>query len=115
MIFVGDDLYDMCATQQHGVTNLAFSIAYIYSYYWFAIPVSADVPFPTLMLWKDLKRWAVRDPALSSVRIKKLDIHTWFYLVLVMSPQHIPLALFSDLVEEDMKSDIARALLQNPC
>ena len=53
--------------------------------------------------------------ALSSVRIKELDVHTWFYLVLVMSPRHIPLALFSDLAEEDMKSEIARALLQNPC
>ena len=83
MILVGDDLYDMGATQQHGVTDLAFFIAYIYSYYWFAIPVSADVPSPTLMLWKDLKQWAVPDPALSSVCIKKLDMHTWFYLVLV--------------------------------
>ena len=36
-------------------------------------------------------------------------MHTWY-----LSPRHIPLALFSDLVEEDMKSDIARALLQNP-
>ena len=33
---------------------------------------------------------------------------TWY-----LSPRHIPLALFSDLVEEGIKSDIARALLQN--
>ena len=56
MILVGDDLYNMGATQQHGITDLAFFIVYIHSYYWFAIPVSADVPFLTLMLWKDLKR-----------------------------------------------------------
>ena len=55
MILVGDDLYDMRATQQHGVTDLAFFIVYIYSYYWLAIPESADVPILTLMLWKDLK------------------------------------------------------------
>ena len=36
-------------------------------------------------------------------------MHTWY-----LSPRHILLALFSDLVEEDMKSDLARALLQNP-
>ena len=97
------------ATQQHSVTDLAFFIVYIYPYYWFAIPVSADVPFLTLTFWKDLKRWAVRDPALSSVCIKKLDMHTWY-----LSPRCILLSLFSNLVEEDMKSDIARALLQNP-
>ena len=53
-----------------------------------------------------LKGWAV--PALSSVCVKKLDMHTWY-----LSSRHIPLAMFSDLVEEGMKSDIARALLQN--
>ena len=36
-------------------------------------------------------------------------MHTWY-----LPPRHIMLALFSDLAEEDMKSDIARALLQNP-
>ena len=35
---------------------------------------------------------------------------TWY-----LSPRHVPLGMFSDLVEEDMKSDIARALLQNLC
>ena len=61
------------------------------------------------MSWKNLKRWAVRDAALSSVCIKKLDMHTWH-----LPPRHILLALFSDVVEEDMKSDIARALFQHP-
>ena len=56
MILVGDDLYNMdgCATQQHGVIDIAFfhRTVYIYSYYWFDIPVSAvflTVPFLTLM------------------------------------------------------------------
>ena len=55
MILVDDDLYDMGATEQHNVAYLAFFIVYIYSYYWFAISVLANVPFLTLMLWKDLK------------------------------------------------------------
>ena len=57
-----------------------------------------------------LKRWAVPDPHLLLACMEKLNMPTWY-----LSPQHIPLALFSDLVEEDMKSEIARALLQNPC
>ena len=59
MILVGDALYNIGATQQHGVTGLAFFMVHIYSYHWFAIPVSADVPFLKLMLWIDLKRRAV--------------------------------------------------------
>ena len=35
-------------------------------------------------------------------------MHIWY-----LSPRHILLAMFSDLVEEDMKLDLARAFLQN--
>ena len=68
IILAGDDFYDMAATQQLGVTDLFFFV-YIYSYYWFAILVSADIHFLTIF-WKDLKRWAVS--ALSSVCFKNL-------------------------------------------
>ena len=109
MILVGDDLYDMGATQQHGVTDLAFFIVYIYSDYWFAIPVSADVPFLILTFWKDLSDGQFQIQPSHLFALKNL-IHTWY-----LSPQNIPLALFSDLVKEDMNSNIARALLENPC
>jgi len=36
-------------------------------------------------------------------------MHTWH-----LSPRNVPLALFSDLVDESSKSDIANMLMQNP-
>jgi len=76
MIIAGCDFYSTSTSQQQGMIDLAFFIIYVYACYWFAMPVPTDAPFLTLNLWKDLKRWAARDPVLSSACIRKLDMHT---------------------------------------
>ena len=91
-----------------GVVNFSFFTIYVYSRYWFSIPVASNAPFLALMLWKDLKLWANRDPALSSTCIHKLDLHTWY-----LSPRHIPLALFSKRFENKTKCAIVKAMQNN--
>jgi len=95
MVIVGPGKLKLRISQKHGLFNLTFFIVYLYSYYWFSIPVAADAPHLTLMLWKDFKRWTVRDHDLSSVCLKKLDMHTWY-----LSPRNITLALFSKQVDD---------------
>ena len=109
MVIAGQDKIGLGASQEHGLLDMAFFIVYLYSYYWFSIPVSADAPHLTLMLWKDLKKWATRNPALSAVWLKKLDLHTWY-----LSPRSIPLALFSSRVSDKSKTAIIIAMKENP-
>ena len=109
MIIVGQDRFDLSVFQRQGILELGFFIVYVYSYYWFAVPVPADAPFLTLCLWQDLQRWAARDPSLSSACLRKLDQHTWF-----VSPRHVPFALFSNMVEVKTKEAIVKALHENP-
>ena len=109
MVIVGLDKIGLDAFQEHGLLDMAFFIVYLYSYYWFSIPVSADAPHLTLMLWKDLKKWAARNPALSAVCLKKLDLHTWY-----LSPRSILLALFSSQVSDESKTAITIAMKENP-
>ena len=86
MLIVGTDHhYRMGISKTYGVVDFSFFIIYIYSGYWFSIPVASNAPFLALMVWKDLKLWANHDPALSSTCIHKLDLHTWY-----LSPRHIP-------------------------
>ena len=109
MVIVGNDRYKMSSQKVEGLFQLAFFILYIYARYWFASPVAADAPYLTLMLWKDLNEWSVRDEALSSACKRKVDLHTWY-----LSPRHIPLALFSNLVSDETKKAIATTLLKYP-
>ena len=109
MMIVGKDCFNLSVSQGHGVLELGCFIVYVYSYYWFAIPVPAEAPFMTLSLWKGLQRWAAREPSLSSACIRKLDLHTWY-----VSPSHVPLALFSKMVLVKTKEAIVKALHENP-
>ena len=104
ILIVGTDHhYRMGISKTHGVVDFSFFIIYLYSRYWFSIPVASNVPFLALMLWKDLKLWANRDPASSSTCIHKLHLHTWY-----LSPRHIPLAFFSKRVDNKTKCAIVQ-------
>ena len=107
MLIVGSDYYRMGISKAHGVVDLSFFIIYVYSCYWFSIPVASDAPFLALMLWKDFKLWVNCHQALSSTCLRKLDQHT-----LYLSPRHIPSGLFSKRVDET-KCGIVKAMQNN--
>ena len=93
IVIVSSNCNKMGKSKAHGVVEVAFFITYIYSSYWFSIPVAADAPYLTQMFWKDFKEWTIRDPALSAACLCRLDLHTWY-----LSPRHMPLASFSSKV-----------------
>ena len=109
MVIVGEDRFKMGPQQGKGLLDLAFFIVYIFAWFWFSVPVTADVPFLTLSLWKELNAWASRDPTLAFTLIRKLDLHTWY-----ISPRHVTLALFSRRVDDETKGKIVAALKQSP-
>ena len=109
----GEERFPMGQWQAKGLLDLMFFIVAIYGRYWFACPVTADAPFLTLSLWKDLQRWRNRDPALAATLLRTLDRHTWY-----LSGRHVVFALFSRLVDDETKRKIAEALLlpeNEPC
>ena len=52
----------------------------------------------SFILWKDLNKWFVRDDASSSACKRTVDLYS-----LCLSPRHIKLTFFSDLVDENTK------------
>ena len=109
MIIIGGERLDLGVAQRKGLLDLAFFLVYIYSYYWFSVPVPADALFLTLSFWKDLRRWEARDPSLSSACLRKLDSHTWF-----LSPRHVIFGFFSAKMDNETKMEIVKALMANP-
>ena len=105
MLICGEERFQMGQKQAKGLLDLGYFLLYIYGRYWFAAPVAADAPFLTLSLWKDLQKWAARDPSLSAALTRKLDRHTWY-----LSGRHVVFALFSDKVEDATKRKMADAM-----
>ena len=79
------------------------------AWYRLASPVAADAPYLTLMLWKVVNEWSVRDKALCSAYYRKVDLHTWY-----LPPRYIPLALFLNLVGDETKKTMATTVLKYP-
>ena len=107
MLLCGAERIGLSQRQFKGLLDLAYWLLYVGGRYWFAAPVAANAPFLTLSLWKDLHKWAARDPSLSAVLIRKLDRHTWY-----LSGRQVIFALFSDLVDSDTKRKMAEAMLK---
>ena len=61
------------------------------------------------MLWKVANEWSVRDKALYSACNCKVDLHTWNLL-----PRYIPLAVFSNLVDNETKKATTTTMLKYP-
>ena len=61
------------------------------------------------MLWKVVNEWSVRDTALCSAWNRKVDLHSWY-----LPPTYIPLALFSNLVGDEIEKAIATTVLKYP-
>ena len=113
MVACGEERFPIGQMQAKGLLDLVFFIICIYGRYWFASPVTADAPFLTLALWKDLHSWAARDPALSACMLRTLDRHTWY-----LNRRNLSLSLFSRLVPDETKRKIADAILSpenEPC
>jgi hypothetical protein len=108
MMFAGLQ-FDLSVSQRQGILDLSFFFVYLYPFYWFSVPVPADSPFLTLSLWKDLKRWEVRDKELSKECLKKVNLHTMY-----LSGCHVILAFWSDKVSDEVKMRMAAVLLDCP-
>ena len=91
--------------QAKGLLDLAYFVLYIHGRYWFAVPVAADAPFLTLSLWRDLQKWAARDPALSDTLLRKLANHTWY-----LTGRNVVFAFFSRRVDDLTKQRMADAM-----
>lgn len=102
MTICGEERVQMGQRQAKGLLDLAYFIIYLHGRYWYAAPVAADAPFLTLSLWKDLQRWSSQDPQLSGKLIRILDRHTWY-----LSPRHVFYSIFSRLVDNPTKANIA--------
>ena len=88
-IYIVGDRFPLSRHEMNIINSISEFNIYIYCYYWFAIPITADVPFLTLQLWNDLKKWSLYGKKISQALLKKLDRQTWY-----SSGRHSPFSLF---------------------
>ena len=113
MVICGEDRFQIGQHQAKGLLDVAFFTICIYGRYWFAAPITADAPFLTLSLWKDVHAWSSRDATLSSAVLRTLDRHTWY-----LTGRMISFSLCSKMVPDKDKRKIADAMLRpanEPC
>src|SRR6218665_3498381 len=74
---------------------------------WLSTTSAADAPLNDLQLWHDLNMYTKTDSGVAGAVITALDGHLWY-----LAEEIVPFALFSNLVSESEKRQIARQLLK---
>jgi len=79
--------------------------ALIYCSWWFSCDSAVDAPFNNLQFYKFILQYAEIDEAVSNSAKIAFQCHLWY-----LTPEMIPLSLFSDLVAS-LKDELAKKLL----
>jgi SOS response regulatory protein OraA/RecX len=74
---------------------------------WFSAPIPSDAPINDLKLYKQLLNYKNIDTTIADTALEKLRKHFWY-----ISPELVPLALFSKKVSIEDKKKIQRAILK---
>src|SRR6218665_2596948 len=74
---------------------------------WLSMTSAADAPVDDLQFWHDLIIYTKTDSGVAGAAITVLDRHLWY-----LAEEIVPFELFSNLVSESEKRQIARQLLK---
>ena len=93
--------------QKYDLERFAKFICLYYIKHWFNAPIAANAPVSDLSLLKDMLEFEKIDKRVSKAVTEKLKMHTWY-----LNQEYVPFSLFSDLVSEEEKFEIAQKLLK---
>ena len=86
-------------------TRINFVDALALTKYWFSMTNGADAPAQQLQLFKDLTALRQYHPSLVDACLERFQAHLWF-----LTEEMTPLALTSDLVNDQDRAAIAKVL-----
>ena len=95
------------AKEKYDLERFAKFACLYYIKHWFNAPIAANAPISDLNLLKDMIEFEKVDKRVSDAVVAKLKMHTWY-----LNQEYIPFSLFSDLVSDDEKYEIAQKLLK---
>ena len=80
-----------------------------YIQHWFHAPIAVNAPKADLDLYHDMFRYKKIDSKVANAVLDKLKLHTWY-----LNQEYTPLSLFSNLVSNEEKSEIAQKICETP-
>ena len=81
--------------------------ALFYTEHWLSVSSASDAPLMDLTLLQDMVLYQKQDKQVANAVLKKLSLHTWY-----LNQEYAPLSLFSSKVDDKMKAEIAKKLVQ---
>ena len=94
-------------TKMEKLRRVCMFNAMFYVKAWLSMTSAADAPLNDLQLWHDLYIYTKTNSGVAGAAITALDRHLWY-----LAEEIVPFALFSNLVSEPEKRQIARQLLK---
>jgi hypothetical protein len=79
--------------EEEALKELCLFFALVYVPAWLAAPIAADAPVNDLYLIKTLTKYKAINPVIATRALNKMANHLWY-----LSPEIVPISLFSDLV-----------------
>lgn len=98
-----------CANQLPRLERFVKFVTFCYVPWWLTCSLACDAPVNDLMLLQRLTEYAMVDADSARTAHKALSNHLWY-----LTEELVPLSLFSDSVEDEVKDDIAQVLLVQP-
>jgi hypothetical protein len=105
MYAFGKQLYDQ--TKMDSLHRICLFNALLHVKFWLSATSAVDAPVNDLQFWNDLKWFRKVDPVVADAALTALNRHLWY-----LTEEITPLALFSNLVSDAEKKQIARQLLR---
>ena len=98
-----------CANQLPRLERFVKFVTCCYVPWWLTCSLACDAPVNDLTLLQRLQEYSSVDADSASTARRAFSNHLWY-----LTPELVPLSLFSDSVEEEVKTEFAEALLQQP-
>ena len=92
--------------EQKKLERFATFVCLFYVKHWFQAPIAVDAPKTDLQLFHDMFKYKNFDLQVANAVLTKLRGHTWY-----LNQEYVPLALFSSIVSNEEKAEIANKLM----
>ncbi len=97
---------DLSVAIKRKLQQLSLFFTLIYTKTWLTAPIVADAPVNDLKLYEDLISFKAIHSKIAKAALDKFTGHLWY-----LSPEIVPLALFSSLLSSEDKQDLQKAII----
>lgn len=108
-LFHDQGIFHLTTREKHSLNRFVKFGVLLYVKYWVEAPIAANAPVNDLTFWKDAGKYSILDNEISVTVRTTLQRHLWY-----LSDELVGLALFSEKVTEEEKTQIVENLTKVP-